>query len=212
MKKILCLVLVLLLVCANPVVVFAEEEKLDLNGFLEKYENADFNEMLDNPDQFWDDFILVCEEEDTDYSEWELNESISSELLCEYDLDVILFNMPVTIQSVIFNDKENAYYKDITFDIGDEEGNFNTARAFCEKFFDRYNDAEYIMIEDAESSESELRNLFSDGKINEKYGCRWSVEENASINCGVTYFYFKLDDFISSSVTIALQKNVIGTE
>lgn len=155
----------------------------DMNAFIDKYERADLDDVLEDPADFLDDYYGVIGADETDFADWEVNEQLSDESIEAYDIECVLFNLSarISVTSAIGPDDLKMFFTGITLKTGSEESDFEMAMALCEWMFDKRGDAAGITIDGTESNEHKLREqVFMEKRKESEFRCKWEVGDDAS--------------------------------
>ena len=176
----------------------------DMNEFIDKYKRVDINEFIESPQEFFDDLEGLTYSGNTDFTDWTLNEEISAAIQPGgwYELDTVIFNMPVEITCVQYYLEEydllNVTMR-ISFD--DPEKEFDAANQLCEYMFKVKGDAVSISVNREDATENDLRKAFQTANLSVPFDCRWeypSLHGSYFVNIGyysyevVTYRYTNL--------------------
>lgn len=153
----------------------AEEHEIEtfesIDGFIEKYKRADFDELLDNPETFF--LELNAAQSLTDLGTWDRNKDFDG----WYEKDVVLFNYPVEATAIVFDGRSEVMYR-FEIEMGEAQVEKEAARTICEYFFDEYGDASWIRVDGIGTTEKELRDCFLSNDAKVGFSCFWSSNQD----------------------------------
>lgn len=160
---------------------------MSIEEFEDKYKRAEFDEFLNNPKEFIQDFnrtdssLYYYECDSTFFDDWEKEKNAEEYYWNEYEKGVVLFNKSASFHVSLFpnnNDqKERISSFHVEFHTGNEQDNINIGKALANELFNLYGNAQKIEIESTQTTESEFLKMMNSNDIshysldftNEKY-------------------------------------------
>lgn len=81
----------------------------------------------------------------------------------------------------------------LSIDVGEHSSNVDTAEGFCKYMFDTYGDASSVEINDEDSNEHNLRDLWNEMDYSKSFSCSWEIgDKENSMRLTISYNYYEI--------------------